>query len=103
MNRPLMLLLLATAVLTVSARSQAQLVELPDLSAKPNMSPARVDPIIEKKALDLLDSLTDQVLNLHAPANRMRAEIAVGDLLWSRDEKRAREGILRIARRDRRH
>ena len=90
MNRPLMLLLLASAVLTVSARSQAQLVELPDLSAKPNMSPARVDPIIEKKALDLLDSLTDQVLNLHAPANRMRAEIAVGDLLWSRDEKRAR-------------
>ena len=90
MNRPLMLLLLATAVLTASARCQAQLVELPDFSAKPNMSPARVDPVIEKKALDLLDSLTDQVLNLHAPANRMRAEIAVGDLLWSRDEKRAR-------------
>src|ERR1041385_3354041 len=90
MNRPLMLLLLTAAVLIASARSEAQLVELQDLNAKPNVPPAKIDPVIEKKALDLLDSLTDQVMNLHAPANRMRAEIAVGDLLWSRDEKRAR-------------
>ena len=90
MNRPLMLLLLATALLTASARCRAQLVELQNPSAKPNVPAAKVDPVIEKKALDLLDSLTDQVMNLHAPANRMRAEIAVGDLLWSRDEKRAR-------------
>jgi hypothetical protein len=89
MNRPLMLVLLATALLTASARCQAQPVQQ-DLSAKPSAPPVKVDPVIEKKALDLLDSLTDQVMNLHAPSNRMRAEIAVGDLLWSRDEKRAR-------------
>lgn len=56
----------------------------------PVPSPVKVDPATEKKALDLIETLAEQVGNLHSPSNRMRAECAVADLLWSRDEKRAR-------------
>jgi len=52
--------------------------------------PAKLDPETEKKALDLVETIADQVLNLHATANRIRAELQVADLLWVRDEKRAR-------------
>ena len=52
--------------------------------------PIRVDPETEKKALDLVETLSEQVLNLHASTNRIRAESEVADLLWVRDEKRAR-------------
>ncbi|HMH42331.1 MAG TPA: hypothetical protein VK557_02500 [Pyrinomonadaceae bacterium] len=52
--------------------------------------PPKVDPETEKKALDLVATLSEQVVNLHASANRIRAESEVADLLWVRDEKRAR-------------
>jgi hypothetical protein len=52
--------------------------------------PPKLDPETEKKALDLVETLAEQVLNLHASANRIRAELQVADLLWVRDEKRAR-------------
>jgi hypothetical protein len=45
---------------------------------------------VERKALDLVATLSEQVLNLRAPANRIRAESEVADLLWVRDEKQAR-------------
>jgi hypothetical protein len=51
---------------------------------------AKLNPETEKKALDLVETLAEQVLNLHASANRIRAESEVADLLWVRDEKRAR-------------
>jgi hypothetical protein len=50
----------------------------------------KVDPEVERKALDLVATLSEQVLNLRAPANRIRAESEVADLLWVRDEKQAR-------------
>jgi len=56
----------------------------------PSASPEKVDPATEKKALDLVESLSEQVDNLHSPSNRMRAQCVVADLLWTRDEKRAR-------------
>jgi len=56
----------------------------------PVPSPVKVDPATEKKALDLIESLSEQVGNLHSPSNRMRALSTVADLLWNRDEKRAR-------------
>jgi len=52
--------------------------------------PPKLDTETEKKALDLVETLAEQVLNLHATANRIRAELQVADLLWVRDEKRAR-------------
>jgi hypothetical protein len=56
----------------------------------PAEQPPKLDPETEKKALDLVETLAEQVLNLHASANRVRAELQVADLLWARDEKRAR-------------
>lgn len=47
-------------------------------------------PAIEKKAFDLLQTISEQVTNLHSPSNRVRAECLIADLLWTRDEKRSR-------------
>lgn len=82
-------LLLATALLFIPSLCQAQLVNLPS-APPPVPSPMKIDPATEKKALDLIESLSEQVSNLHSPSNRMRAQCTVADLLWSRDEKRAR-------------
>jgi hypothetical protein len=48
------------------------------------------DPAIEKQAVDLLETIAGQLTSLHAPHNRVQAASIVGDLLWIRDEKRAR-------------
>jgi hypothetical protein len=82
-------LLLAIAFLLIPRLSQAQ-VALGPSTPSPVTAPAKVDPATEKKALDLVESLSEQVSNLHSPSNRMRAQCMVADLLWSRDEKRAR-------------
>jgi hypothetical protein len=50
----------------------------------------KLSPAIEKKALALLETISEQVPNLHSPVNRVRAEGMIADLLWTRDEKRAR-------------
>jgi len=82
-------LLLSTAVLLIPGLCQAQVFIAP--SAPPPVPVSvKVDPATEKKALDLIESLSEQVSNLHSPSNRMRAQCTVADLLWSRDEKRAR-------------
>jgi hypothetical protein len=44
----------------------------------------------EKKATALLDQIVGEVQLLRLPENRIRIEIAAGDLLWKRDEARAR-------------
>lgn len=85
MIRSLVVGLLLVLAATVS---RAQITS--DQSPAPAASPAPIDPELEKKALDLVESLSDQVGNLHSPSNRMRAQCSVADLLWSRDEKRAR-------------
>lgn len=90
MNRVLALLLLSAAIF-LPPICHAQVVERSGDNPAPQATPSpRIDPVIEKKALDLIESLSEQVGNLHATANRMRAQITVADLLWSRDEKRAR-------------
>jgi hypothetical protein len=48
------------------------------------------DPATEKKAVDLLESISDQAMSLHSPLNRIGAECTIADLLWTRNEKRAR-------------
>jgi len=90
MNRALALILFSAALLLPSI-CHAQIVEMPGDRPAPQPEPTvKVDPATEKKALDLIESLSEQVGNLHASSNRMRAQITVADLLWSRDEKRAR-------------
>lgn len=91
MSRSLALLLFSALGLAPGL-SHAQVITLPQqpgpAAAAP--SPTKIDPVIEKKVLDLVESLSEQVGNLHSPSNLMRAQCAVADLLWSRDEKRAR-------------
>src|SRR6185369_3047770 len=90
MNRALALLFFSAALL-LPPICHAQIVEPPGDRPAPQPEPSvKVDPATEKKALDLIESLSEQVGNLHASSNRMRAQITVADLLWSRDEKRAR-------------
>ena len=87
----LSVLLLALLILFVCGVCQGQVGSMP--MAPPAVGaeqPPKLNPETEKKALDLVETLAEQVLNLHASANRIRAESEVADLLWVRDEKRAR-------------
>lgn len=85
----LSLLLLVVVSGTASAQSVA--IEAPG-TEKP-------EPAIEKKALDLLQTISEQVTSLHSPSNRVRAECQIADLLWTRDEKRSR-ALFRTASED---
>ena len=87
-------LFLTLLVLYISALCHGQITVTPIVNAQP-APPAgeptpKLDPETEKKALDLIEGLAEQVVNLHATANRIHAESEVADLLWGRDEKRAR-------------
>jgi len=59
----------------------------------------------EKKATALLEQIVGEVQVLRLPENRIRVQIAAGDLLWKRNESRARsmftlaaDGIAEMAR-----
>lgn len=93
MLRPCVLFLTLLGLLFCGSLAQAQItVTSTSITASPPAPDqgAKVDPETEKKALDLVESLSEQVLNLHASVNRVRAQVQVADLLWVRDEKRAR-------------
>ena len=47
-------------------------------------------PTPEKKAILLLDQVVGEAGGLKLPENRIYIQIAAGDLLWVRDEPRAR-------------
>jgi hypothetical protein len=69
------------------------LAQTVELSAPATQSPSpspTTDPETEKKVFDLLESISDQAANLHSSTNRIRASCAIADLIWTRDEKRAR-------------
>src|SRR3954469_14853439 len=88
------LLLLIIVVLCICGSARSQIIVTPGTMPPPaspgGEQPPKLDPETEKKALDLVETLAEQVLNLHASANRIHAEMQVADLLWGRDEKRAR-------------
>jgi hypothetical protein len=93
MLRPSLFLLTALVLLTCAAGYGQVLVSPINNISPPTTGPEqppKLDPETEKKALDLVETLSEQVLNLHASANRVRAQTQVADLLWARDEKRAR-------------
>jgi len=89
-------LLFFFALVLVTARSSAQVVTPPPSSPAgapepaATQSPAPIDAPTQRKALDLIESLAEQVNNLHSSSNRLKAECTIADLLWVRDEKRAR-------------
>lgn len=84
MSRRLALVALSLLLLVLprAATAQDYAVETPGSE--------RAEPASEKKAVDLLQTISEQVTSLHSPSNRVRAEILMADLLWTRDEKRSR-------------
>ncbi|HEX7530385.1 MAG TPA: hypothetical protein VF333_04520, partial [Pyrinomonadaceae bacterium] len=84
MFRRLALVALSLLLLVLPGTARAQ-----EFSAGPARD-EKPTPAIEKKAFDLLETISEQVTSLHAPSNRIRAECLIADLLWIRDEKRAR-------------
>lgn len=46
---------------------------------------------VERKALGVVEEIGDEAQGLKLAENRVRLQVAAADLLWSRDEKRARE------------
>ena len=79
----IVILSLLLLVLPGTAASAQEIAAAPPRDDKPT-------PAIEKKAVDLLETISEQVPNLHSASNRIRAECVIADLLWTRDEKRAR-------------
>ena len=84
MSRRLALVALSLLLLVVPGTASAQ-----DL-ANGGPGSEKPDPAKEKKAFDLLQTISEQVTSLHSPSNRVRAECLIADLLWARDEKRSR-------------
>jgi hypothetical protein len=90
MYQRLALLPLLALVLVISQTTHGQVIQgQPNSAPAPSPSPT-IDPAVEKKALDLLESISEQSAKFHSAANRIRASAAIADLLWRRDENRAR-------------
>src|SRR5262245_33448486 len=51
----------------------------------------------EKRALALLDQVLDQVQMLRLPENRIRVQLAGADMLWDRNQQRARSLLAQAA------
>ncbi len=88
MYQRLALLLLLALVFLNSQTTHGQ-----EIRRQPNSAPSpspTIDPAVEKKALDLLESISDQSAKFNSAANRIRASASIADLLWRRDENRAR-------------
>jgi hypothetical protein len=45
----------------------------------------------QKKAFELLETVASRIATLRSPENRTALSCVVADLLWTKDEKRARE------------
>jgi hypothetical protein len=50
----------------------------------------KIDPALQKKAFELLEQVISEAQGLKLPENRLRLQWQTGDLLWERDEGRAR-------------
>ena len=83
-----------TGLLILSA---ASVTRAQDPASQPTPADAQTDEqkqkekeASEKKATALLEQIVGEVQLLKLPENRIRVEIAAGDLLWKRNEARAR-------------
>src|SRR5512144_3106510 len=85
-------------MLRIVALSLAVVVSLPSfaLASSRRQAPAEPDPAEaaraerEKKALALLDQVVETARKLRLPENRVGVQIRAVNLLWPRDEARAR-------------
>lgn len=82
---------LAFVLMAVSV-TQAQLPAAPtsDATEKTDDEKQKEKEALEKKAAALLEQILNDVQMLKLPENRLRVQIVAGDLLWKRNESRAR-------------
>ncbi len=80
----LLILGLALGVATINAAQEDSNVSRTEEQQKKEKSEKK------KRAFALLEQVADEVHMLKLPENRIRVQIGVADLLWQRDEGRAR-------------
>ena len=104
--------LTALLILIAVVFTGAKTITAQNASAQPSQTPQQTDEEkqkakeeSEKKAVALLDQVVDQAQMLRLPENRIRVQIAAADLIWQRNESRARsllalagEGIAEMMR-----
>jgi hypothetical protein len=78
-------------IISLNAHSTRAQTAPPDDKAKTEQA-ARA-AALERKALALLDEIGEDARALKLAENRVRVQVATADMLWLRDEKRAREII----------
>jgi hypothetical protein len=81
-------LLILSAATVIRAQDPAVQTTLTD--AQTDEQKQKEQETAEKKATALLEQIMGEVQMLKLPENRIRVEIAGGDLLWKRNESRAR-------------
>jgi hypothetical protein len=84
--------LLSLALLLPCARAQIVTRKGPTQ----RVEPPKIDKELERKATALLDEVADEAQGLKLPENRVRVQFYLADLLWPRDETRAR-AVIRAA------
>ena len=82
---PLRTLTLCLLILSTTAAAQ-----LPQAKPESEEERARARKEVERKALALLDETLEGAVVLKLPENRAAVRVQAADLLWPRDEKRAR-------------
>jgi len=81
-------LLILSAATVIKAQDPAS--QLAPTDAQTDDQKQKEKEAAEKKATALLEQIVGEVQLLKLPENRIRVEIAAGDLLWKRNEARAR-------------
>jgi hypothetical protein len=82
------LLILFSGVTVIKAQDPSS--QLTPTDAQTDEQKQKEKEAAEKKATALLEQIVGEVQSLKLPENRIRVEIAAGDLLWKRNEARAR-------------
>src|SRR5215204_5341031 len=82
---PIKVLTLTLLILSTTAAAQ-----LPPAKQEPEEEKAKARKELERKALALLDETLEGAQVLKLPENRAAVRVQAADLLWPRDEKRAR-------------
>ncbi|MCU1268337.1 MAG: hypothetical protein JWM21_4655 [Acidobacteria bacterium] len=84
--------ILVIAVFSGAAVLNAQTLPAPttDTTTQTEEQKQKEKEVLENKAAVLLEQIVGEVQMLKLPENRIRVQIAAGDLLWQRNEARAR-------------
>ena len=81
-------LLILSAVTVIKAQDPA--TQLTPTGAQTDEQQQKEKEAAEKKATALLEQIVGEVQLLKLPENRIRVQIAAADMLWKRNEPRAR-------------